>query len=101
MPDPSPTWEEVLASFEANAVAAEALIAGDTTVAPAAVSYDVWQLGLPPLPDELRVRAGAIHRRQEELADKLRMAMRSVRQQESLLDGQAPARRPVFMDQRL
>jgi hypothetical protein len=100
MPAPhSPTWEEVLAAFEASAAQAESLITNNPSapVLPVA-AYDVWHLSMPPLPAALRPRAEAIHQRQQLLAERLRASMHSLRQQQVLAEPQDEPRRSLYVD---
>jgi len=84
---PPPSWDEVLAAFTARTDQAQALLESDLSapVVAAVVGYDVWQLSMPELPDELREAAQALELRQRELAVKLGDAMLTLRQ--SLVDG--------------
>jgi hypothetical protein len=98
----TPTWEQVLAAFEASAAHAQSLAAGDVQSVPPTVlvaGYDIWQLQLPPIPDELRARAESIHQRQLAAAAQLQAAMRSLQQQQALVDAQPQARRALYLDQ--
>lgn len=100
MPAPqSPTWEEVLACFEATTAHAESLITNTPSDAVLPVAaYDVWQLNMPALPAELLPRATAIHERQQLLAERLRASMRSLRQQQVLAEPQDEPRRSLYVD---
>jgi hypothetical protein len=99
-----PSWDEVLASFEAGVDQAEALISGTPAVvddhAPYIVSYDLQHLAMPPLPAALRPRAEAVRSRQARLADELQSAMVNVRRQAQLTVESGAAPRPVFVDRR-
>jgi hypothetical protein len=106
--DSGPTWEQVLASFEASADHAESLLSLDVEArtaaqdtAPAVVAYDVWQLGLPPLPEHLRAQAEAIRRRHDSVAERLRGAMRDLRHQQVLSGATTTPRQAMFTDRRL
>jgi hypothetical protein len=89
----APTWEEVLASFEATAEAAEQLLEPSATVVDVAgpVEYDPWQLALPPLPVELHARARALQARHDELAARLQRASSALRRQEQFTRATAEA----------
>jgi hypothetical protein len=99
-----PSWEEVLASFEAGVDQAEALINGTQVViadyAPYMASYDLQNLAMPPLPPALRPRAEVVRSRQARLADELQSAMVNVRRQAQLTVESGTAPRPVFVDRR-
>jgi parvulin-like peptidyl-prolyl isomerase len=100
----SPTWEEVLASFEQTTSEAEALITRDAQAAAAPVvapAYDPWQLAMPPLPDHLRTRAESVHARQIRVAIELEASMISLRQQEQIAGREDVAARAVYVDRRV
>jgi hypothetical protein len=104
-----PTWEEVLASFEATADAAESLL--EPTAEPVdlagPVEYDPWQLALPPLPQDLHERARALQVRHEQRAARLQRASGALRRQEQFTrataDAHAGARagRSLLVDQQV
>ena len=113
----SPTWEEVLASFEQAADEAEALITPEITpeitpsgapgVAPGpnapsppvvAPAYDPWQLAMPPLPERLFARAKAVHARQTRLAGELETSMYVLRQHERIAGVGDEPPRAVYVD---
>ena len=101
-----PSWEEVLASFEASAEHAETLLGADATsppdLAPPVIAYDPWQLGMPQLPERLRGRAELLRQRQRRLAEEMQTAMTSVRRQEQLIaDSGSTDRSSVYVDRRI
>jgi hypothetical protein len=105
-PAAQPSWEDVLASFEATAEQGESLLHKDgdheAALALMAAGIDPWQAALPALPADLRDRAEAVHRRQLLLADDLRTAMVSIKRQEQLTtDGAASSRGSVYVDRRV
>ncbi len=93
----------MLASFEASIAHAETVAAEPLRVIDAEAPWpvDVSTLNLPPLPIELRPRAEAIHRRQEELSEQLRVGLRQVRQQHALTETRAEPRRALYLDHRV
>jgi hypothetical protein len=95
----APTWEQVLAAFEASAARAQSLVTGVTPPPAPVAGYDIWQLRLPPIPDELRARAESIHQRQLAAAAELQVAMRSLQQQQALVDAQPQSRQALYIDQ--
>ena len=99
--DEQPTWEQVLARFEATAAQTEALLAGGDPAAAAElinVEYDPFQLGLPALPAALHDRARAVAARTAALIDELQTAMVVVRHQTQLAEDTASAPRAVYVD---
>jgi hypothetical protein len=109
--DESPSWGEVLASFEAAADAAEALLRPDPSLTDEAthqVEYDPWQLALPPLPVKLLERAKAIHARQQALMARLQRSSLALHQQEvytrsagRCADPVNGQHRPIFVDRQV
>jgi hypothetical protein len=125
----SPTWEEVLASFEATVVRSEVLLSGtgDSGLSPDAdgsspdranldgavldgavpagpdviVGYDLSELAMPPVPEHLTPRANALRVRQVRVARQLQAAMVGARRQAQVaVEANPAARRPVFVDRR-
>jgi hypothetical protein len=87
-PAAQPSWEDVLASFEATAEQGESLLHKDgdheAALALMAAGIDPWQAALPALPDDLRT------------------AMVSIKRQEQLTtDGAASSRGSVYVDRRV
>jgi hypothetical protein len=102
-PEPAPTWDQVLTSFEASADESQALLAsGDapSAVALMTMEYDPWLLALPVLPVHLRDRANAVRDRQAQLIEQLQAAMVGLRQQSHLAESAVGASRPVYVDTR-
>jgi len=98
----TPTWHEVLSSFESNADHAEALVSGAATaVAPAVATYDVWTLPLSELPPDLHARARAMHRRQLQLMDRLQTSMLELQQQQLAATAASEPRASIYLDHRV
>lgn len=99
----SPTWEEVLASFEQAACEAEALVTSHgarVVPVPEVPSYDPWQLAMPPLPEHLRGRAESVHARQKQLARELEASMLMLRRQEHIASAADEPACAVYVDRR-
>jgi hypothetical protein len=80
-----PSWEDVLANCEATADAAQALLDSrngiDLERFAELAAVDLWQLSLPPLPQDLIERARSVHARQLKLQADLILAMGQVHRQ--------------------
>jgi hypothetical protein len=97
------TWESVLASCEASAAHAEALLADRGRFDPERfadlVTVDLWQLNLGPLPADLTDRARTVHQRQLHLQGELVAAMTAIHQQILISSASEQGRKaPQYLD---